>query len=104
MYLQPKPLPFEHGGKTYHLYVIMNVLADLQELHGGTLEALLSRKRTMKNILETVAAAMNEYAYDQGWPERFTSRDVGKMMTVKRFGEIADRIIVRCSAVLLQPA
>lgn len=48
MYLQPKPLPFEHGGKTYQLYVNMNVLADLQELHGGTLEPLLSRKRTIE--------------------------------------------------------
>ena len=81
----------------------MNVLADLQELHGGTLEPLLSRKRTMKNILETVAAAMNEYAYDQGWPERFTSRDVGKMMTVKRFGEIADRIIEMIFQAVYEP-
>ena len=88
MYLQPKALPFEYGGKTYQLYVNMNVLADLQELHGGTIEPLLSRQRTMKNVFETVAAAMNEYAYDQGWPERFTGRDVGKMM-----GESAARII-----------
>lgn len=103
MYLQPKPLPFEHGGKTYQLYVNMNVLADLQELHGGTLDPLLSRKRTMKNVFETVAAAMNEYAYDQGWPERFTSRDVGKMMTAKRFGEIADRIIEMTFQAIYEP-
>lgn len=103
MYLQPKPLPFEHGGKTYQLYVNMNVLADLQELHGGTIDPLLSRKRTMKNIFETVAAAMNEYAYDQGWPERFTSHDVGKMMTAKRFGEIADRIIEMIFQAVYEP-
>ena len=103
MYLQPKALPFEHGGKTYQLYVNMNVLADLQELHGGTIEPLLSRKRTMKNVFETVAAAMNEYAYDQGWPERFTSRDVGRMMTAKRFGEIADKIVEMIFQAVYEP-
>lgn len=103
MYLQPRTLPFEHGGKTYQLYVNMNVLADLQELHGGTIEPLLSRQRTMKNVFETVAAAMNEYAYDQGWPERFTGRDVGKMMTAKRFGEIADRIIEMIFQAVYEP-
>lgn len=46
---------------------------------------------------------MNEYAYDQGWPERFTSRDVGKMMTAKRFGEIADRIIEMIFQAVYEP-
>lgn len=93
MYLQPKTLPFEHGGKTYQLYVNMNVLADLQELHGGTLDPLLSRKRTMKTVFETVAAAMNEYAYDQGWPERFTAKDIGRIMTPKRFSEVSASVV-----------
>ena len=93
MYLQPKTLSFEHGGKIYQLYVNMNVLADLQELHGGTLDPLLSRKRTMKTVFETVAAAMNEYAYDQGWPERFTAKDIGRIMTPKRFSEVSASVV-----------
>ena len=93
MYLQPKPLPFEYDGKIYQLYVNMNVLADLQELHGGTLDPLLSRTRTMKTVFETVAAAMNEYAYDQGWPERFTAKDIGRIMTPKRFGEVSAAVV-----------
>ena len=103
MYLQPKPLPFEYGGKTYQLYVNMNVLADLQELHGGVIEPLLSRKRPMKTVFETVAAAMNEYAYDQGWPERFTGRDIGKMMNLKRFGEISEPILEMIFQALFEP-
>ena len=56
-----KKHPFEYGGKAYELSVNMNVLADLQELHDGDLNAVLLKGRTMKTVFEIAAAAMNDY-------------------------------------------
>ena len=44
-----KKHPFEYGGKAYELSANMNVLADLQELHDGNLNAVLLKDKTARD-------------------------------------------------------
>lgn len=71
-------IPFEFQGKTWQLRCNMNVLADVQEAYDGDLGAALDEKRTMKSILAFLAAMLNDYADEQGWPERFTASSLGR--------------------------
>lgn len=81
---------FEYGGKTYRLSVNMNVIADLQELHDGELNAVLSKKRTMKTVFEIAAAAMNDYADAQGWEERVTAKELGRALGMSGFKRLCE--------------
>ena len=71
-------IPFDFCGKTYMLRCNMNVLADVQDAYGGQIGAALSGSNTMRSVLEFLAAMMNDYAEEKGWPERLTSRDIGR--------------------------
>lgn len=73
-----KETPFELDGKTYLLRCNMNVLADVQEAVGGDLGAALDPKSALKNSLIWLAAMLNDYADEQGWPERFTPAALGR--------------------------
>lgn len=91
MDIRQKTLPFEYGGKVYTLRCNFNVLADVQEENGGVISPALSGERGMKSALQFLAAMMNDWADEQGWPERFTSRELGRVL---RPGELpASRII-----------
>ena len=75
-----KTMPFEYDGKTYTLRCNMNVLADVQEMNGGDISPALSGGRAMKNSLMFLAAMMNDWADEQGWPERYTWRGLGRVL------------------------
>lgn len=85
-----KSLPFAYGGKTYVLRCNMAVLADVQEANDGKISTALSGARGMKNSLQFLAAMMNDYADLQGWPERFTWRELGRALRTEEvpMGEI----------------
>lgn len=76
-------VPFEFNGKTYKLRCNMNVLADVQEAYGGDFSAALSGNNTLKSALTFLAAMLNDYAEEMGWPERYTAKDIGRKY--KRF-------------------
>lgn len=76
--LRLEEIPFEFQGKTWRLHCNMNVLADVQEAYDGDLGAALDEKRTMKSLLAFLAAMLNDYADEQGWPERFTASSLGR--------------------------
>lgn len=76
--LRLEEIPFEFDGKTYLLRCNMNVLADVQDVYGGQIGAALSGEKPTRSVLEFLAAMLNDYADEQGWPERYTSRDVGR--------------------------
>lgn len=88
-------LPFEFGGKTYLLRCNMNVLADVQEIYGGDVGKALSSETPTKSVLHFLAAMMNDYAEDMGWPERFTARQIGRRLTLPQVptGEIMGLVI-----------
>ena len=76
-------IPFELDGKTYKLRCNMNVLADVQEAFDGDFYAALSEKNTLKSSLTFLAAMLNDYADEMGWPERYTAKQLGRKY--KRF-------------------
>lgn len=75
-----KVLPFELEGKTYLLRCNFNVLADVQAACGGDLLSLLNSPANLATVREFLPAMLNDYADEMGWPERFTARQLGRMM------------------------
>ena len=76
--LRLEEIPFEFNGKTYQLRCNMNVLADVQDVYDGAIGKALAADKPTRSVLEFLAAMLNDYAEEQGWPERYTSRDVGR--------------------------
>ena len=75
-----KEIPFELDGKRYKLRCNMNVLADVQEAYDGDFMESLNSRQSMKSVLEFLAAMLNDYADEQGWPERFTAKQLGRRL------------------------
>lgn len=71
---------FELDGKRYRLRCNMNVLADVQEEYDGDFMESLNGKKAMKGILVFLAAMLNDYADEMGWPERFTAKQLGRRL------------------------
>ena len=75
-------MPYEFNGKTYQLCCNYNVLADLTEEFGG-LPNLFDTKKVLKYYPAFIAAMMNDYADSMEWPERFTTREIGRTLDFK---------------------
>ena len=71
-------VPFEFDGKTYLLRCNMNVLADVSKAYGGSIGGAMDGRDGFRSVLEFLAAMLNDYADEQGWPERYTAREVGR--------------------------
>ena len=69
--------PFELEGKNYILRCNMCVLDALQEAHEDNFEAFMGQS-VREASAELLAAMLNDYAEDMGWPERWTARDIKK--------------------------
>ena len=74
-------MPFEFEGKTYQLRCNMNVLADVQDSFGGTITDAMTGGKTYRSVMEFLAAMMNDYADEMGWPERYTARALGRRLS-----------------------
>lgn len=72
--------PFEYNGKKYLLRCNMAVLDALQEQHNGDFGELMNLQ-TFKAIPEILAAMMNDYADEKGWPERVTAKELSRNLT-----------------------
>lgn len=86
--LRLKELPFELDGRRYLLRCNMNVLADAQEDLDGNLGRAVTGQANMKSILAFLAAMLNDYAEDMGWPERYTRRELGKKFSFQDFKDL----------------
>lgn len=75
-----REVPFELDGKRYKLRCNMNVLADVQEAYDGDFMESLNSRQSMKSVLEFLAAMLNDYADEMGWPERFTAKQLGRKL------------------------
>lgn len=78
--LRLKELDFPFDGRDYKLRCNMNVLADVQEDFGGRLTPAVTGDAAIKSTLSFLAAMLNDYAEDMGWPERYTRRELGKKL------------------------
>ena len=81
MDLRLKETPFEINGKTYLLRCNMNVLADVQEAFEGDFKAALDPKSSIKAVHQFLAAMLNDYADEMGWPDRFNARQLGRILS-----------------------
>ena len=86
MSLRLEQIPYEFEGKTYMLRCNMAVLEDIQDAHGGNLEEALDPDHAIHSAVEFLTAMLNDYADEQGWPERYTIKQVKRKLS---FGEIA---------------
>ena len=74
-------IPFAFEGKTWQLRCNMNVLADVQDSFGGSITDALVGGRPSRSVMEFLAAMLNDYADEQGWPERYTTRSLGRKLS-----------------------
>lgn len=80
MDIRIQTMPFDFDGKHFELRCNMNVFADVQEAYGGSILAALRNPSSLKASMTFLAAMLNDYAEDQGWPERYTARKLGRMI------------------------
>lgn len=87
--------PFEFEGKTYILRCNMNVLMDVQEQFDGDFTDALKTENSMRSSLLFLAAMMNDFSEDMGWPERFTAKQLGRRLKFYQIKptEIIDLVI-----------
>lgn len=81
-------LPFEFEGKRFLLRCNMNVLADVQQLHGGMISEAMSSEKSLSAMLEWMAAMLNDYADEQGWPERYTAKSLGRKISLAMVNDL----------------
>lgn len=94
MGIRLKETPFELDGKTYTLRCNMNVLADVQEACGGSLDSAMRPSTSLKSCLIFLAAMLNDSADENGWPERFTARELGRRQLPKDIANIVIDLVI----------
>lgn len=80
---------FHYKDRDYILRCNMNVIADAQEMCGGTLGPVLDDNATLKGVLVWLAAMMNDYADEhageEGWEDYtpYTGKTLGREIAFK---------------------
>lgn len=80
------------NGKEYTLCCNMNVLADVQDACNGSFSQVLNRARSLKSALLIGAAMLNEWADQQGWDERYTPKDLGRLIHPSKLGKFSEMV------------
>lgn len=99
MSLRLEQIPYEFEGKTYMLRCNMAVLEDIQDAHGGNLGEALDPDHAINSAVEFLTAMLNDYADEQGWPERYTIKQVKRKLS---FGEIATTLTSRIMGMVIR--
>lgn len=99
MSVKLEEVPFEFEGKTYMLRCNMAVLEEIQDAHGGDLGKALDPGRAIKSAVEFLTAMLNDYADEQGWPERFTRKQVARKLS---FGELANGLTAQIMGMVIR--
>lgn len=80
MDIRLKELPFIFDDKDFILRCNMNVLADVQEAFDGDFSSALAGKKSVLSVITFLVAMLNDYADEKGWPERYSVKQVGRML------------------------
>lgn len=91
-----KTAKYTIAGREYTLTCNMNVLADVQEAHGGNLISALNKVRGIGTALEFGAAMCNDCADANGWDERYTAKSLGRILPageMQRFVDVVGDLI-----------
>ena len=100
-----KKTQYDFDGRSFELCCNMNVLAEVQEKNGGEIASLLNARSTLKSVMLFMAEMLNDYADSQGWPERYTAKQVGRMISPSELSAITDTVMdLVISAIKSDPA
>ena len=80
-------------GRSYHVVMNMNVLADLQEQNDGNMLDFLRGNRTYKTGMMIAAALLNEAADIAGTGEHFDAKTLGRQMNTAKALKLVDTCI-----------
>ena len=78
MDLRQKEAPFTFRGREYKLRCNFNVLMDVTEMNNGELPDIFDKASRLRTMRDYLAAMINDYADEQGWPERVTPKELGR--------------------------
>lgn len=104
-----KTVDYEFEGRTYRLECNMNVLADVQDEYDGNLLRALNTAHGLKSTLAFLAAMLTDAADTQGitdengLPLRFTSKQLGRKLTMHQTLEDGTRIYPLIQAAVEPP-
>lgn len=85
--IKPREVAWRFDGRDWVLRCNNNVLAEVQIVNGGDLRPILSTKRTMKSVLQLLAAMLNDYADEMRWTDeegfaiRYTEKQLGRRLS-----------------------
>lgn len=85
--IKPREVAWRFDGRDWVLRCNNNVLAEVQIVNGGELSPILSTKRTMKSVLQLLAAMLNDYADEMRWTDedgfaiRYTEKQLGRRLS-----------------------
>lgn len=106
---KPKTIDYEFEGRVYRLSCNMNVLADVQDEYDGNLLRALNTVHGLKSTLVFLAAMLTDAADTQGitdengLPLRFTSKQLGRKLTMYQTLEAGTRIYPMIQAAVTPP-
>lgn len=104
-----KTVDYELDGRKYRLMCNMNVLADVQDEYNGNLVQALNAVHGLKSTLVFLAAMLTDAADTQGitdengLPLRFTSKQLGRKLTMHQTLEAGTRIYPLIQAAVTPP-
>ena len=104
-----KTIDYEFEGRVYRLSCNMNVLADVQDEYDGNLLRALNTVHGLKSTLAFLAAMLTDAADTQGitdengLPLRFTSKQLGRKLTMHQTLEAGTRIYPLSQAAVTTP-
>lgn len=104
-----KTVDYELDKRKYRLMCNMNVLADVQDEYNGNLVQALNTVHGLKSTLAFLAAMLTDAADTQGitdengLPLRFTSKQLGRKLTMHQTLEAGTRIYPLIQAAVMPP-
>lgn len=97
--IKPREVAWRFDGRDWVLRCNNNVLAEVQIVNGGELSPILSLKRTLKSVLQLLAAMLNDYADEQKWVDekgfaiRYTEKQLGRRLSLATLNRLAPDIM-----------
>lgn len=97
--IKPREVAWRFDGRDWVLRCNNNVLAEVQEINGGDFAPILSTKRTLKSILQLLAAMLNDYADEQKWVDEkgfaitYTEKQLGRCLPLSALNKLAPKVM-----------
>ena len=91
---------WDFDGHSWELRCNMNVIAEAQEAVGGVFARALASDTTFRGALIFLAAMLNDYADEQGWPERYSAKELGRRLSWAEYNSVSDTVMRLVSSAL----